>query len=377
MNKPIRVFHLIKGLGRGGAEMLLPSTLRQSNLERFTYGYGYFLPWKDAAVPDLAAQGAEVVCFEARNNLQILLSARRVAAHLRRWGADVLHCHLPIAGVVGRTAGKLAGVPVVYTEHGPMENYHPATRMLNLLTWHWQKGVVAVSQDAADSIHRHTRSEVPVRVVLNGVDTDYFCRDPQAAAELRAELGVPEGAPLIGTIVVFRAQKALHQWLHAARRLRDLHRDARFVIVGDGPLREPLQQLAGELGLDGALHFAGLQHEVRPYLSAMDLYLMSSDFEGLPVALLEALSIRLPVVSTAVGGFPELIESGRNGLLVPPGDPGALADAVTRLLADGALRESIAAAGRRTVEERFSVRRMVAELESLYEGVLARNGNGH
>src|SRR3712207_3826346 len=112
----IRVFHLIKGLGRGGAEMLLPEGLRFADRDRFEYSYGYFLPWKNAMVEALETQGVEVTCFGGRNNLQILLAARVVAAHLKRARIDLVHGHLPIAGVVGRIAARLAGIPMVYTE---------------------------------------------------------------------------------------------------------------------------------------------------------------------------------------------------------------------------------------------------------------------
>ena len=125
MTRPLRVFHLIKSLGRGGAEVLLAEGLRVADRERFTYGYGYFTPWKDAVVPSLEAQGAGVVRFDARSNPAILLQAGRVAAFLRRWRADLLHCHLPVAAVAGRVAGKLTGVPVVTTEHNEVEHFHP------------------------------------------------------------------------------------------------------------------------------------------------------------------------------------------------------------------------------------------------------------
>ena len=376
MVEPLRIFQLIKSLGRGGAEMLLPETLRCADRERFTYRYGYFLPWKNAMVPALETQGVEVACFSAPNNLSILLAANQVATHLRRSEADVLHCHLPIAGVVGRLAGKLATVPVIYTEHNKLERYHPLTRRLNLSTWRWQERVIAVSGDVAESIRIHTNSRVPVDVVLNGVDVDRFERRGVDSAALRRELGIPPAAPVVGTVTVFRLQKGLHDWLEVARTLHERHPGIHFLVVGDGPLREELVAQAGSLGLGDSIHWPGLQQDVRRYLVAMDVYLMSSIFEGLPIALLEAMCMRCAVVSTAVGGIPEVIEDGENGFLVEPGRRQQLAEVTSRLLASPQVLKRCGEAARRTVEKRFSIRRMTRELEATYLDVVSRYRNG-
>ncbi|MGH7508102.1 MAG: glycosyltransferase [Gemmatimonadales bacterium] len=372
MPGPIRVLHVIKSLGRGGAEMLLQEGLRFADRKRFEYEFGYFLPWKDAMVPGLMAQGAGVTCFGARSNVGILLSARRLAAHLRQRRVDVLHCHLPIAGSVGRIAGRLAGVPVVYTEHNKLERYHPLTRRLNLASWDWQDWVIAVSSDVAESIRSHTRSSVRVDVVLNGVDTAHFVRDQAKGASARRALGIPPGAPVVGTVAVFRVQKRLEDWLAAACRLHQRHPELHFLVVGDGPLRSEIMALANSLGLSDTIRFPGLQEDVRPYLAAIDVYLMSSVFEGLPVALLEAMSMECAVVSTAVGGIPEVIRSGQNGVLVEPKRPDLLAAVVSELLSAPAELRRYGAAGRATVRARFSVERMVAELEAKYVEIVER-----
>jgi glycosyltransferase involved in cell wall biosynthesis len=375
MTAPIRVFHLIKSLGRGGAEMLLPEGLRFADRARFAYGYGYFLPWKDAMVASLEGQGVEVTCLAARSNPAILLSARRVAEHLGEWKADLLHCHMPMAGAVGRLAGALAGIPVVYTEHNKMERFHPLTRWLNLRTWRWQQQVIAVSGDVADSIRSHAGSDVPVKVVLNGINVDHFRRDLAEAQPVRSRFGIPANVPVIGTVAVFRVQKRLHDWLDAARRLRAQHPTARFLIVGDGPLREELLALTIQMELDDVVHFAGLQEDVRPYLAAMDIYMMSSMFEGLPVALLEAMAMECAVVCTSVGGIPEAIRNDDNGFLVKAGDPARLARVAGEVLGSRDTMRRVGAAARRTVEQRFSMQRMTGELEATYLEVLGRYRN--
>jgi glycosyltransferase involved in cell wall biosynthesis len=377
MPDSLRVFHLIKSLGRGGAEVLLLEGLRFADRERFTYGYGYFLPWKNAMVASLAEQGGDVRCFAARNNLSILLSAQRVAKHLRTWRADVLHCHLPIAGAVGRLAGRLAHIPVVYTEHNTLERYHQLTRRLNLSTWRWQNRVIAVSRDVAASLNRRAAPDVRVQLVPNGVDVERFGPALVDGASVRQKFGIPESAPVVGTVAVFRVQKRLDDWLETARLVRQHQPDVHFLLVGDGPERDHLHARASALRLDDAVHFTGAHTDVRPFLAAMDVFLISSIFEGLPVALLEAMSMQRAIVSTSVGGVPEVVRHGTNGLLVPAGHPNLLAEAVLQLLTSHALRAECGRAARQTVIDYFSLQRMTRQLERTYVEVVQERRSGH
>lgn len=367
----VRVMHLIKSFGRGGAEMLLAEGLRFADRARFAYEYGYFLPWKDAMVASIEAQHARVTCFGGRNNAAIGMRTQRVAAYLVSRRIDVLHCHLPIAGVIGRVAGRLAGVPVVYSEHNKQERYHPLTRALNRTTWNWQSHVIAVSTDVAESMVRHNGSKVPISTVLNGVDVGRFLRSHGDGSEVRTQFAIPADAPVIGCVAVFRRQKGLDDWIEAAHRIRERHASARFLLVGDGPLRDQVSTAIGRAGLESVVHRPGLRDDVRPFLAAMDVYLMTSIFEGLPVALLEAMSMECVPVCTAVGGIPEVVRSGENGVLTRPRDPVAAAAAVTDLLDQPDQLRTMAGRARQAVVDRFSMRRMAQEIESVYLDVIA------
>ena len=351
--------------------MLLSEGLQFGDHDRFAYGYGYFLPWKDAMVPRLESHRVPVTCFGARTNAGILLSGLAVARHLTRWKADLLHCHMPMAGVVGRVAGRIAGVPVLYTEHNKMQRFHPVSRWLNLASWKWQEQVIAVSADVADSIRERADAAVPVRTILNGTNLDHFRRDAVDGQVVRRQLGIQPTAPVIGTVAVFRVQKRLDDWLDAAVRIRAQCPECHFVIVGDGPLRAELVDRARQLGLGGFVHFPGLQDDVRPYLAAMDIYMMSSLFEGLPVALLEAMAMECAIVSTDVGGIPEAVDAS-NGVLVKPCDPEQLAAAAVQALASPDTLRRLGANARQTVDARFSLRRMTLELEETYLNVYGR-----
>ncbi len=366
----MHVLHLIKSLGLGGAENLLLAAARHDSHRGVRYSFGYFLPWKDALVAPLRDAGAEVTCFAARSSAGVLARSTAVARHLRRHRVDLVHAHLPIAGVAARLAGALARVPVVYTEHNVLDRYHRLTRLANLATWRLQRQVVAVSAEVAASIARHTAAPVPVQVVANGVPVDHLRFDPRGAADVRRRLGIPEGAPVVGQVAVFRRQKRLDLWLRAAQAIRRGVPEAHFLLVGDGPLRAEVEAEAAALGLAEVVHLPGLQPEVGPYLSAMDLLMISSDFEGLPLVLLEAMAFERPVVGTAVGGVPEAVADGETGVLVAPGDPEALAAAAAALLRQPLRRRAMGEAGRRRVAAAFGTARMQEELEDLYDRVL-------
>lgn len=363
--RPLHVLHLIKGLGRGGAEMLLADGPATSEPAEFRYSFAYFVPYKDALVAELSRIG-RVTCLPAQSGAGMLARLPALLRLLREDRPDVIHCHMPLASVLGRVAGRILGIPVLSTEHNLLERYHPATRAATLATFRLQSHVVAVSDEVAASIRRHAGRAVPVTVVKNGVSTRRFARDAALSAEARARLGIAPGAPVVGTVAVFRVQKRLDLWLEAAARVRLALPGARFLLVGDGPLRPEVDATVGRLGLGEAVLRPGLQEDVRPYLAAVDLFFVASDFEGLPVALLEAMASEVPAVVTDAGGMPEVVgvEAGR---VVARGDVSAMVAALVELLGlPATARAELGARARARVEREFGTRRMMDALESLY-----------
>ncbi|THU34090.1 glycosyltransferase [Niastella caeni] len=370
-NEPIPVLHIIKSLGRGGAEMLLPETLRQHDKQKFKFHYIYFLPWKNQMVSAIEKEGGTVVCIRAKNNASILLAVRKIVAYVRKHNIQLIHCHLPWAGMAGRLVGRLTGVPVVYTEHNKWERYHKATYFLNKLTFSIQQKVVAVSAEVANSIKiNYAKARPHVQVVANGADTLKYDRAQAIGNDIRKELNIPSTATVIGITCVFRAQKRLHTWLEIAHALHAKHPDTFFIIVGDGPLRDEVHAKAKTLGTDKYVFFAGLQTETRPYFAAMDLFMMSSEFEGLPIALLEAMSMNCVPVCTAAGGIPEVIKDGVNGILVPVQQPMQLVDRLSQLLQEPDKVAQMKKAARETVINSFSMKKMVTELEGIYNDLI-------
>ena len=376
----MRVLHFIKGLGRGGAEMLLVHALRYADLDHFEYEYAYMLPHKDALVPELQAQGARVHLVPGGSKADLAVAPWRLSRLVKERDFDLVHAHLPVAGMVARVAGVLADVPVLYTEHNLNDRYGRLTRWGNRLTWGLNAGVAAVSRPVAESIGNTmpARSQIPVRTVVNGIDTRQF-EEVKGRSETRDRLGIAADAPVVVNVAVFRQQKRLDLWLETAQRVREVLPETRFILVGDGPLRQSVESWIADRGLADRVHLVGLQEDVKPFLAAADLFLLTSDFEGLPLAVIEAMASGLPVVATRAGGVPDLVgepalthDGERSGgVLVGLGDVAGCVAATVELLSH---HDRLVAAGRDArarASRDFSVERMVREYEQFYESLLS------
>jgi L-malate glycosyltransferase len=366
MREKIKVLHVIKSLGRGGAEMLLPETIRLHDCERFEFHVIYFLPWKNQLVRALEQTGAAVTCFSASNNIQLLWQAGKIKRYIKQHQINIMHAHLPWAGFVARLVYRFTKVPLLYTEHNKQERYHFLTRWLNRITFNWQSAAIAVSGDVADSIQKNIRPAIPVNLVLNGVNAELFQRSSEDGIRIRASLRITADAIVVGTVAVFRFQKRLKEWLDIFQTAAEQEPRLVGIIVGDGPLKSEVIQHAKTLKLDGRVFFPGLQTDVRPWFSAMDIFMMSSIFEGLPIAMLEAMSMECAIVATDAGGIKEVIRHEIDGLMVPVDQWKNLTDSLTLLIRDEEQRRKLSTAARVRVIQSFGMSRMVEELERLY-----------
>jgi glycosyltransferase involved in cell wall biosynthesis len=300
-----------------------------------------------------------------------LLSWRKLVSFLRRERVDVVHAHKFGSNLWGTLCGTITRVPVVVAhEHTWSYVGQPLRRLLDRhVVGRFADAFLAVSREDARRMVEieHVRPE-KVRFVPIGIP------EPPSAGprDVRAELGIPREAPLIGTVCALRPQKALDVLLRAAAELRSDHPGLHVVIGGDGPEMPRLRALAAELGLSAALSLPGFwpEPEVPALLAALDVAVNSSDFEGSPLAVMEFMAAGKPVVATAVGGTPDLLVDGVHGLLVPPRDPHALAAALRRLFADPELRRAMGERGRERQRREFTLDALVGRLEELYEELL-------
>jgi len=366
----IRILHIVKSLGRGGAEMLLQETLKAHDHSKFEFHYIYFLPWKNQMVEGLQQAGGKVSNFPAKNNLEIVLQLRKIIKYIKTNDIELVHCHLPWAGFVGRFIHKLTGIPVIYSEHNIQDRYHFITGTINKLTFNWQNKVIAVSGDVAASIQKTIRPKIPVVTVLNGVNTHHFKRDEKLRAAKRKELGVAEGDILIGNIAVFRFQKRLKEWIDLFKTISNEYTNVKACIVGDGILKEEIMQHLKDAGMEDKIIFPGLQTDVLPWMSAFDIFMMTSSFEGLPIALLEAMSMECAIVTTDAGGIKELIRNEVDGFMKPVNDWQQLKEPLQRLISRPEMIQQYGANARKRVEDSFSITSMVNQIENIYAEIV-------
>ncbi len=380
-----KVLVLIKGLGLGGAERLLVDSLPFLDRQRFEYHVGYLLPWKHFLVPELERAGIPVHCLgsgcaahegsgtvpSAWTAMTLLPRAfRRLLALQQRERFDVIQADLPVAGILARLAGRWSSVPVVYTEHNLQERYHSVTQWANAATYGWNRRVLAVSGEVAESIGRYgLRGRTRVMTLPNGVPVEQVRAEAAKGLGVRGELGIPGTHLVVGTVAVFRSQKRLADWLEVAARVAATRSDVTFLMVGGGPLENQIRERVAALGLSHRVRMTGFRPDGRRLMAAMDVFLMTSEFEGLPIALLEAMALGKPVVSTRVGGIPEVLAAGA-GLLASVGAIDELSYGVLQLLNDVKRRARMGAAGAAQVESEYHVKHRVRAIETLYKEIL-------
>jgi len=295
--------------------------------------------------------------------------ALRLAAAFRRRGVEVVHLHNRLPMIYGAAAGRLAGAVVVLTRHGPGASgakerwlLRGAARLLD--------AYVAVSPEIG--VLERERGYCPpakISVIENGIQVDKFDRAGERRSAARAALGIPADAWVIGSVGRFAPEKDYPFLVRAAAPL--LGPNARLLLVGDGPEMGAIRGEVDARGVAAFVSLPGLRHDVPDMLAALDLFVLSSRMEGLPLVALEAMATGLPVVATAVGGLPNLIAEGENGFLVPSGDEATLTGRLAALRDDPAAARAVGDRARARTREQYSGERMVRRYLDLY-GQLGR-----
>jgi glycosyltransferase involved in cell wall biosynthesis len=312
---------------------------------------------------ELAEAGVEVLALGRRSKLD-LRAWRPLVRRLDE--VDVVHAHMFGSNVWGTVLGRLKRVPVVVAhEHTWSFQGQPLRRLLDReLVGRFADAFIAVAEeDRRKMIEVEGVDPDTIRLIPNGIPDP----EPGGGAAVRRELGITKDAPVIGVVCELRAQKALEVLFAAAARLRQDLPGLRVLVAGDGPERESLEQEARQLDLDGTVQLLGIRRDVPALLDALDVAVLSSDYEGSPLSVMEYMAAGKPVVSTRVGGVPALVEDGVHGLLVGPRDPAALAAAIGRLLRDPAEARRLGEQGRERQQRELSLDAMVGKIEDLYE----------
>ncbi len=385
--EPIRVLRVIARLNIGGPAIHVTLVTAGLDKNRYTSWLvtGTENPGEGSMVDYAHARGVHPVVIpeivgRATLTPRDLVAFVKLYRLMRRLKPHIVHTHTAKPGFLGRVAARLAGVPViVHTYHGHvLQGYYgqvktAALRRMERWLARLSDQLVAVSRQVKRDLVSYGIADADrIIVVPLGLELSPYLDVQRHSGTLRREFGWASDEQLVGIVGRIFPIKNHALFLDAAARVACRLPRSRFVVVGDGVLREEMQQQAGRLGLGNRVVFTGWRRDLPRLYADLNVLVVSSENEGTPVSAIEAMASGCPVVATKVGGLTDLLDDGVTGLLVPPRDAEALADAIESVLTNGAMASAFRVAGRSSVRRRFRSDRLVADLEHLYEDLLKR-----
>lgn len=368
--KRVKIVHIIPMLSPGGAERVAVHIVSSLNRRRFEPTVISLMGRMDCELDHLLdAVGVEVRYLGKHLGFDYRMFSRVYRA-LKECGADIIHSHLQVLRYVFPAAALLKQRSMLHTVHNLADReIEPGMRWFQ--RYALQHGVVpvAVAEEVALSLER-VYGIPKCRVIANCIPTLDYAHPKTPRKEWRAREGFREDDVLFVCVARFAAQKNHALLLKAFAQGPAADQRAHLVLIGDGVLRPQLETQAGSLGVSDRVHFLGVRADVPDALGAMDVFALSSDFEGNPLSVMEAMASGLPIVSTEAGGVPDLFESGKHGILVPLGDVLGFSKAMTFLLQSRVTRKSLGLAAARRAREKFDIATMVQAYEEMYEQLL-------
>jgi len=371
----IKLAYVINNLNTGGAEKLLLATVKRLNKDNYDVTVCSMLQGDDL-LNEFETNGIKVSRLNMRSNRDIR-GFFKLHHFFKTTKIDIVHTHLIEADVYGRFAAIFAGVPVILsTDHGVdgwrLKRWRLKTRLrlfLNRVAANHSQGVIAVSTMVRDHLIRVEKID-PAKVYLirNGIEFPTAFHFHTHTNERRVR---------IGCVARLSPEKGVDHLLHAFALAQQENPDIELQIAGDGPQRSYLEQLVCKLNLASKVCFHGRILDVRAFLNQIDFLVLPSVQEGLPLALLEAMAEQTPVVATRVGGVPEAIEDGVNGLLVEPANASALSEGILALARNPALRQEMAKRAYEKLVQNFDIGSSVHQLQCLYENLLQAEMHTH
>jgi len=363
----INILHIVLGLHIGGLETFVLDLVRKGSSD--TQGFIVCLE----SLGDLGSKVTDIPIFSLDKSPGIQLSCvKKIRKIAEKYKIDIIHTHNEGAHFYGAIAGFLRGIPVVHTRHGIHEVDNKRKLLLERFSSVLSKKIVGVSQDIS-ALYTAKIKVAPSKVltILNGIDTSNFSSRNINRQTLVDDTITPDTI-VIGIVARLALVKDHQTLFKACQIIAKTHSKFRLVVIGDGPERNSLEELANQLNLEDTIHFMGAKYNVVDFLNCLDIFALSSISEGISITLLEAMACELPVVATRVGGNPEVVVDKETGYLVPSTNPIAFAEKLLLLMDDVKPRRIMGMAGRIRVIENFSIKKSVSEYENCYKQVLGR-----
>lgn len=318
-------------------------------------------------------------CSRTLAPFAILKGLFQVYRLAKRKKFDIIHSHTAVGGFIGRIAGKLAGVPLtIWTIHGFASHRGPTKfnkylfllveRFLDKFTDHYVAVSKALKQEG---VERNIFKADKTTVIYNGIDPESYNKEFDMDLK-KKELGIGPSQIVIGTVGRLEPQKAIHDFIRAVSYIAKKFPHIKVLIAGDGPLRGSLENLITELNLQENILILGWRHDIPELLSLLDIFCLSSLWEGCPIVLLEAMASGKPVVATNVGGVKEIVEDKKSGILITHSNPEILGDAILDLINDKEKAKEMGLNGRKTAENIFTLQHMLKNHENLYLDLMGK-----
>jgi glycosyltransferase involved in cell wall biosynthesis len=376
--EPIDLCYLINHLAPDGAPTVIESLVAEMSADDISITVCYF-GGDDTLRESLEQKGARVVDFGATTEFPQFdpSSLPSMVSFFRRESFDILHCHLPYAQSLGRLVGYFGDIDhVVSTQHNVPSNYHPVERVAERVTRQLDTATVAVS-GGVESAFTDSAPSTPTSpgkwgTIQNGIDAREFASAVSGAdsASVLEQWDLADADPLLVNIARYQPQKDQKTLIKAMNQVTEVLPSAHLLIVGWGPLESDLRAAVRDHGLRDSVTVTGRVPDIHPYYAAADAFVLSSEFEGLPVTLLEAMAGACPIVATDIAGVREVVIDGETGKLVEPDAPGDMADALITLYTEHDT-ETMGLAGRNRVFDNFSVAQMATDHVELYRSLAA------
>lgn len=372
----INILHIYQNSKIGGVQQQILNLLKTYNREVFNPIFCCLGP-KEEIGKEIEGIGIDCIPLNRsrynRFSLGIVLDLHRL---MKKKQIHIVRTHRYRSNFYGRIAAFLAGVPtIIASVH---DNYRtdkrPERRIINRMLSHITDKIVAVSEEVKKDIIRYDKIEPSKVVVLpNGIDVERF--NPKGNfADIRKEFSIKQGAIVVGFIGRIVPAKGLQYLIDSIPYVNEEFKNIKLLIIGEGSIVARLHEQAKEKKVYDSIIFTGRRRDIPDILSCIDVFVMPSIAEGLPNALLEAMAMGKPIVATEVGGIPEVMKNGVNGLLVPPRDPSALATAMKGLIGNDRLAAQMGDAARDLVLDKFSMRAIAQKWQTLYLSILKEKG---
>ena len=381
---PVKVLHLITRLIVGGAQENTMYTAALLDKRKFMVEVlsGPQTGSEGSLIEEVQAQGIPLTILpnllrqvSLFNDLHSLWWMTRF---IRRHGFQIVHTHSSKAGILGRLAARLAGVPIIiHTVHGWSfhEYMSSLARMTYIFLEKWMASftnalIVVSRKDIEKGLHAGIGTPDRYHLIRSAIPLDLFKPSTIERQTIRKELGISKNAIVVGNIGRFSHQKNPLDWVRVAGFLGREFPEARFLLVGDGPLKSKVEKLLVQEGIYEKTIMPGLRRDAGRLMSAMDIFMLTSLWEGLPRVIPQAMAMMLPIVANSIDGVSEIVMDGEAGFLCIPGDIPTMVERCSELIKDPIRRNEMGQKGRTFIIEEFDIQKMIAQIEALYERLL-------